>query len=81
MGKGSDIPLCLKRVYPYAIRTVVEEVRCLMNVGAVTWAIGYHYEWSTDELVRDGAEMNAGVRQLQIQIEFHTETDLPVRDR
>ena len=47
--------------YQYAIRTVVQEMRGLMNVGAETWEIGYEYEWSRDDSVRAGAEKNAGV--------------------
>ena len=32
-------------------------------------------------VVRDGAENNAGVRELQMQIEFDTETEFNGRDR
>ena len=51
------------------------------------------YEWSRDDgenessggirvgVVRDGAENNAGVRELQMQIEFDTETEFDGRDR
>ena len=67
--------------YQYAIRTVVQEMRGLMNVGAETWEIGYEYEWSRDDSVRDGAEKNAAVRELQMQMEFNTETEFHGRDR
>ena len=51
------------------------------------------YEWSRDDgenessarmrvgIVRDGAEKNVGVRELQMQIEFNTETEFKGRDR
>ena len=49
------------------------------------------YEWSRDYcenspgmrvgVVRDGAEKNAGVRELEMQIEFDTETEFNGRDR
>ena len=32
-------------------------------------------------IVRDGAAKNAGVRELQMQIEFYTETEFNGRDR